>query len=605
MSRPLPFSLAAFSGLLLLAATASAQETWPEVPESALTRGPGFYLAIYKLLLTLPLVWLWVKSSDFIYEDTREYGKQIGMPAEIWNPVVILPFLLGFIALLLIPIFFAGWAVLILTYAVPLGIYVAMRNNRVTEDSRIFTPNHFKRLLANLGKKKNAADAGAIQQPWELGPKVELVPTGKLQSQNQQNLIEARQSTGFVPCKFLLSEALESRADKVMLDFTADAVAVRYQIDGVFQPANPKVHEKDPLNRALGDAILLVLKKVAGLNPADRRSKQEGKLKLEYSGAKYDAVLVTQGVATGERVILSTQMIVKTPRNLEELGMREKLREQLKETLAVGNTGLIVFASMPGDGLTATWVASLRATDRLMRDFVSIEDPTRLEPDIENVNLTKVKTEEGETYEQAVAKVILKQPEVVCLPNVASGEALSDACELAINENKLAIVSTRGKDAADVLLRLLALKPEREPFVKALRLVVNQRLVRKLCEACREAIPAAPELCQRLGIPPGRIQFFYRERQPLTPEQEAQLKKQGQPLVCPQCRGLGYKGRTAIYEFLVIDDKIRQVLLQQPKVELIKQVAKQGGQRGLQEEGIALIALGVTSITEVQRVLKA
>jgi type II secretory ATPase GspE/PulE/Tfp pilus assembly ATPase PilB-like protein len=139
------------------------------------------------------------------------------------------------------------------------------------------------------------------------------------------------------------------------------------------------------------------------------------------------------------------------------------------------------------------------------------------------------------------------------------------------------------------------------PQVKA---VLYTRLIRRLCETCREAVQPTPELLQRLGIPPGRVQVLYRERQPLTPEQQQEMKKKGIPLICPHCNGLGYRGRIAIFEFLVLDDRMREALAQGAAVDQLKQLSRAAGNRSLQEEGILLVALGTTSLTELQRVLK-
>jgi type II secretory ATPase GspE/PulE/Tfp pilus assembly ATPase PilB-like protein len=161
------------------------------------------------------------------------------------------------------------------------------------------------------------------------------------------------------------------------------------------------------------------------------------------------------------------------------------------------------------------------------------------------------------------------------------------------------IISLRAKDAADALLRLLALKPgEKLASAQGGR---AQRLVRKLCERCREAFQPDPALLQRLGIPPGRVQVLYQEKQPPQPGQE---RKRGVPEICPACRGLGYRGRTAIFELLVLDDRLRQALRKQPNLDAIKQLARSAGNRTLQEEGVLLVALGITSLAELQRVLK-
>ena len=107
-----------------------------------------------------------------------------------------------------------------------------------------------------------------------MGPEVEIVAVGPLQMENQQALIEGRQSPAYVPVKYLLADALSQRADKIMLDYTADAVAIRYQIDGVWHNAAPKVDPKLPLDRQMGDTMLAVLKRLCHLNMQERRARQ-------------------------------------------------------------------------------------------------------------------------------------------------------------------------------------------------------------------------------------------------------------------------------------------------------------------------------------------
>ncbi|MDX1948533.1 MAG: ATPase, T2SS/T4P/T4SS family [Pirellulaceae bacterium] len=613
MTRTVIFPLAALAAWMAGGETLLAQ--WPAYTTGladphAIQRGPGFNLAIYKLLLLLPPFWAWVKSADWVSRDTAERGEAIGLPAEIWNPVMVFSFLLVFMTLLIeIPFFLAGYALVLLAYVVPFAIYVVLRNGKVSAEERVFTPEHLKNWFANLGKGGGQREV-ETKHAWQLGPPVELVAVGPLQMENQQAVIESRQSPAFVSVKILLADALGQRADKIMLDYTKDGVACRYQIDGVWHNANPQVRELkkgDPgpvLNREIGDQMLAVLKRISHLKMTERRAKQEGKFKIEFGGAKYDASLVSQGTPTGERAILTTAVITKTVRSLEDLGMRDKLREQLKELIGPGAKGIVIFATLPGDGLSATWQAALRSTDRLMRDFISVEDVAKREPEVENVDVQKLKVAEGETPEGLIPKLILKQPEVICIPEVASGQALSILCDWIVDEDKLSIVSTRGKEAADALLRVLALRPG-DKFPQVVKAVVYSRLIRKLCESCREAVQPTPELLQRLGIPAGRVQVLYREKQPLPPGVEPPKPKKGDPpLICPACNGLGYKGRTAIFEILVIDDKQRQILAKQPKLELLKQAARAAGNRSLQEEGILLVALGTTSLTELQRILK-
>jgi type II secretory ATPase GspE/PulE/Tfp pilus assembly ATPase PilB-like protein len=590
--------------LLLIAGDAAAQDAWPPFTTGLpgphdIARGPGSYAEGWKLILLLAVVWAWVKSADWVGRDTDDLGEAIGMPGVVWKPILVFAPLVGFLLAITIPIFFAGWPVFLLSYAVPFIIYVTQRNSRVGSDKKVFTKAHLEHWFASLGKRE--PKERKVKHAWQLGPAVDLVAVGPLQMENQQALIEARQNSAYVPVKHLLADALGQRADRVLLEYTPDAVAMKYQVDGVWMNANPKVHDKQGLDRHLGDAMLVVLKRLAHLKTQERRAKQEGKLRIDFEGNKYDTTLLTQGTQTGERVALQFKLVTKSVRGLEELGMRDKLREQLQGIMGPGEHGVVVFSALPGDGLTSTWVAALRGTDRLMRDFVSVEEVHKREPDVENVDVQKFDATKGESVEGVLPKLFVKQPEVICIPDISSGEALKKLMDWIKDEDKLGLLSIRAKDATDAILRLLALKAPADGLSSTLRGVVYTRLIRKLCETCRQAVQPSPELLQRLGIPAGRVQVLYQEKQPLQPGEQ---RKRGVPEICPDCKGLGYKGRTAIYEFLVVDDKIRQAILKGAPAETIKKLSRAAGNRTLQEEGVLLVALGTTSIAELQRVLK-
>ncbi len=125
--------------------------------------------------------------------------------------------------------------------------------------------------------------------------------------------------------------------------------------------------------------------------------------------------------------------------------------------------------------------------------------------------------------------------------------------------------------------------------------VLCQRLVRKLCDRCKEAYAPPSQVLRQLGIPEGRVRAFYRPYQP-KPEDKTE--------VCRECGGLGYKGQTAIFELLVLDPDVGRVLATTPKLDLLRQAARQAGMKSLQEEGVLLVARGVTSLPELMRVMK-
>ncbi len=208
----------------------------------------------------------------------------------------------------------------------------------------------------------------------------------------------------------------------------------------------------------------------------------------------------------------------------------------------------------------------------------------------------------GQTPDKVLAKLLLKQPEVLVLPELYNAETVKLLCDEVLNENRLVISRVRAKEAVEALLRVLLFKAPADLFAKAVTGVLNQRLLRRLCPSCKQSYEPPPELLRRLGIPAGKVEVLYKEFQPPPPGSEP--PKKGEPEVCPDCGGIGYRGRIAVFELLLVDDEIRRLLIKQPKLELLRKAARQAGNRTLQEEGILLVANGVTSLTELQRILK-
>ncbi len=453
-------------------------------------------------------------------------------------------------------------------------------------------------------KKKNK---GAVVEP-----PIDLNAVGGTGPENKQREIASRRTEAIAPTKELLYDAAVRRADKVMLDFTRDAMASRYLIDGVW-------HNLEPRDRETGDAMLVVMKTVAGLNPEERRARQVGKFQIEHqvTKAKYNGEIASQGVKTGERVIIDlAPKKAKVFKTLDDVGMRQQLQERLREYMR-GEQGLVLISAPPGGGFTTTWNTALHATDRYLRDFAGLEDKHKPETNTENVKVTEFDGEAGVTPDQLLGKLMLTQPDVVVLSDLCNAATVDAACKLANDpkEGRLVIAGIRAQDAVEALLRVLLLKASSKEFAKAVRAVLNVRLVRTLNDTCKQPYEPPPQLLAKLGIPQGRVKVLYREWTPPPPDPEEDKKKKKKQLppgaceLCelegPHCYGIGYRGRTGIFELLDVNDELREALVKQPKLEVLRNIARKSGHRSLQEEGILLVAQGLTSLNELQRVLKS
>jgi type II secretory ATPase GspE/PulE/Tfp pilus assembly ATPase PilB-like protein len=358
------------------------------------------------------------------------------------------------------------------------------------------------------------------------------------------------------------------------------------------------------MDRPTGDGVLVVLKKMCSLNPADRKSRQTAVLPVMMKGTEWNINFVSQGIPTGERVLMRIEPKKYVLNTLADLGMREKMQGQLKSLLNASDA-MFVFSGIPGHGLPTTWRVGLESADRFVRDFHSIEDVKSDDPELINIGRHTFDTAAGETPMTVLKSLLLKQPDALILPDFVNADVVKLILSEINDEHRYAITRVTAGSAIEALLKLLATYPaSAKMIVKTVCGVINQRLVRRLCTNCRQPFQPSPQLLQKLGIPAGRVQTLYQPTIPPPPEQRVDAN--GKPIeieICATCGGRGYYGRAAIFELLLLNNPIRHAILSKPTVEHVLPVARQNGFLTLQEEGVLAVATGLTSLQELQRVL--
>ncbi|HEX3997698.1 MAG TPA: ATPase, T2SS/T4P/T4SS family [Pirellulales bacterium] len=567
------------------AQSALADASWPNEDTDHLVRGPGGYLSVPKLLFCWLLFSLWVRTVDWINHDVQRNR----LSYAVWNSAAFFSFVAAFVLLWVLPWFWLAAFLMVAAYAGPLAGYVVVRNRSVSSERRVFTRDHLRHVLAEKGKLLGLKISAEKQDPRSLGPAVTFAPKGgKTDRDNAANLLLARQSPGFPAARRLIADALEHRADAVLLDYTAQGVTSRLQIDGVW-------HNHEPYERADGDPMLAVFKTISALNVNERRAKQEGAFDAEFNKAKRKCRIVSQGTQTGERILLQLPEAATKKWTFEELGMRAKVEEQFR-ALRDQPQGIILFSAPPGGGLSTILDTGIRALDRFLRDVVVVEDAVRRVHEIENAAVTTFNSAAGETPMSVLPKLARAYPNIYVLRELPDADTINFLCAQT-KESRLSLGGLRAKECAEALLRVLVMKVPARTFAPTVIGVVNQRLIRKLCEKCKESYAPTPELLKQLGLPAGRVTELFR---PPTPQPDE--KKPPPP--CGECQGIGYLGRTGIFELLVVNDTVREALVKSPKLEIVRAAARKAGMRLHQEEGIALVARGVTSVAELMRVLK-
>lgn len=561
----------------------SASPTPPAdwTPQDVDNHRSGPFISWLKLIPVVLIYLLWVVTGDWVNRSTQIHGLGYGK----WNPIFVGSFALGFLLLLFLPMYLIGIILFALSYFVPFIVYTVTHNNSVEAHEKVFTSDWFRYTWAQTAAKVGIKVEHERKADYEKGPPVDLQALGGNESINQGNLITARQSPGYIFVKELIADCVHRRCERMVLDYTASAVNTKYLIDGVW-------HSGEGRDRESGDVMLAVMKQLANLDIGERRKKQQGAFAAKYENIKYMCPFTSQGVPTGERVLIEItgggQAKLLT---YEDLGMREKIREQWAEHLAT-DSGLLVIAAPPEGGLTTLTDVSLMETDRLMRDFAAIEDVHDRQREIENVNVTTFDSKQGESPATKLPQLIRTYPNVYVVRDFVNPESAKMLIEQSADD-RLVITTVQAMEAPEALLRLLQKKVPHREFTAAVTAVLCTRLIRKLCETCKVAYEPTPDMLQKLGIPAGKVTALYR-----TPKPE-EIEKP-----CPNCNNIGYVGRTGLFELLTVNDQVREVLLKQPKLDLLRKASRLAGMRTFQEEAILLVAKGVTSIPEAMRVLK-
>jgi type II secretory ATPase GspE/PulE/Tfp pilus assembly ATPase PilB-like protein len=586
--------LAVFAAILALqAGEALAQESgnWETLPLPEKDwRGPGFYLSWVKVMAYWLVFLLWVKTTDWVNRDLQEHRVFNYLH---WNPILFGAFLGTMILLWLLPIpwFTVGISLLLLAHAVPLTVYIVRRNAKLDPALRVLTPDHLRYVLSQVLGKVGIKISAERVDPNEIGPPVKLLARGGPSPQDEMGrLFAAKQTAGMRHIREIFAQGLTSRATTILLDYLEDNVEVRYLIDGVWLP-------QDPLQNKTAKPALETLKTLCGLDLKDQPQRGEGLFTAKYNNISYASKFICQTTQAGQRATIEFEEKRARFENLEALGMRAKVREQLEE-LMDRKTGFFLFSALPANGLRTTMTVTLRNADRLMREFVSVEEENNLHEAVENIPVTTYNASAGETPMTVLPKLLRTDPNVVIVRDLVNAETVRFLCREAA-PHKLVVGNIRAKDGAESLLRVLAMKVQPAEFAKVVIGVIHQRLIRKLCPDCKQAYDPEPETLRQMGIPEGRIAAFFRPPEPPPPGEKKRKKD-----LCSTCGGTGYMGRTAIFEVLAAGDMVRNVLVSAPKLDAVRSAARKDGMRLVLEDGLLLVAKGITSLPELMRVLK-
>jgi len=373
----------------------------------------------------------------------------------------------------------------------------------------------------------------------------------------------------------IMQQAIETKASDIHIEPFEQSLKVRLRIDGVLQ----EIHAPPVKSTA---AVISRIKIMAKLNIAERRLPQDGRIKVQMLGKELDLRVSTIPTMHGESVVIRLLDKENTVLDFAALGFSGKHLQQFNEVLAQPH-GIILITGPTGSGKSTTLYAALKQLNTSARKIITVEDP--VEYQMEGINQIEAKPQIGLTFASALRSIVRQDPDVIMIGEMRDLETAKIAVQSSLTGH-LVLSTLHTNDAAGGIARLLDMGLEEYLLSSTVNGILAQRLVRKLCAACKQVGTLTDTLLQdahiRRFVPEGSIIF--------------------KPVGCPACGGLGYRGRIAIIEFLLMTDPIRKLVMARAESGHIHKLAISEGMTTLYENGLEKVAQGITTLEEVMRV---
>lgn len=379
----------------------------------------------------------------------------------------------------------------------------------------------------------------------------------------------------------IIVKAVEDRATDIHFEPQKTSLQIRYRIDGELIPVQLPLQ----LTRFQA-AIISRLKIMSRLNISERRRPQDGRIKFTVAGNELDIRVSTFPTAFGESVSLRLLNQGGQRLTLEELGLLPDDQKRIEPVIRKPH-GIILVTGPTGSGKSTSLSAFIREIRSPERRILTVEDP--IENEIEGVNQTQVQPEIGLTFANALRHILRQDPDVIMVGEIRDRETADIAIRASLTGH-LVLSTLHTNDSAGALTRLIDM--EIEPFLLAssVEMIVAQRLVRRLCPHC-----AKPQTFQ-----PGELEVYLKSMH-IDPS-EAQFAHQiKEPVGCKMCNGLGYRGRIGIFEILIMDESIHQLVVQKESARIMRQKAIEHGMRTLQQCAWEQAKRGKTSLKAILR----
>lgn len=529
----------------------------------------GGFFSIGKIVCMLICMFIWAWPTGWACRDAR----RLGLIEFKWGTLIAATSVAGWFCWIMVPQFWIGLPLFVLLCFGGVLTYAIYRDTIVDEQSKILRPTNIIRAIR--GEKPIEF---SVEQKVRLSTTVGT-PIDIPEDEDKQQSYQLFQN--------LIFDGLWRRASDIYIKPKGEESRISFRIDGV-------LNEYMTCDRKLGQALIDYCKGIAELNVKEHRQPQQGKLiakQLEVD-LKVELDIESSGSRAGERLTVKIRA-EETKFTIADIGFTDEQIELLQPAIEA-KAGLIVFTGMPGCGLSTTLYAWGRSHDAFTQNIYTLEAKPLM--DLDNVTQNIYKVGSDQTFPRTLQSISRREPDIILVDPSNDAETVEMIGQIVSTKHKKICTTTRASSSLSALNRIVRWLGDPKLASEVLIAVVFQRLARVLCPACREAYRPNPQTLRKLNLSAKSEVTFYRPSAPI-------VDKKGNPILCPNCQGTGYLGRTAITELIIVDKRLREAIRSGDATKL-KAAARKSGLKYWHEVAMDKVIAGVTSVQEIIRVNK-
>lgn len=530
-----------------------------------------------KFLIIVLVLIAWLRGIRLCSDDRSN----LQLPDDTWSTKLFTVGLAGILIAILLPSYLLGACVAVTSSGIPFWRYMKWRNAHVGDQTPRLGWQH---LFTSADIPFREISGVQLELPLGLASNAStgtIVLVGKSFTDRVTNAEmheDPSKASGFHLTLAVIGHAVSKRATDLHIGTKDDEVVLRLRVDG-------ELVALEPLPLASGLSVINVFKVLSDLSIADKRRAQDGSFRADVDGRRLCFRVSSQGTHTGEKLsirILDPAMNFAT---FEALGMTAPVENQLKAVLS-HHSGLVLFAGATGAGKSTTAYAGLRHLDSGERNIVTIEDP--IEYSIPSIDQIEVRSRTGQTFQSGLRSLLRQDADVVLIGEIRDEETAKTACQAATT-GQLVLSTLHATDSLSAVTRMSDLGVDRHHLAAALRGVVAQQLIRKLCVDCRIPDTADADALRSIELT-DFSNSLYRSPDPSDNS-------------CLGCNGRGFLGRVGIFELLEVNRAIRDLIRENTDTMAILPAARESGMTTLRENGILLVRDGIVSLEEFNRIV--